>query len=265
VTDPLPVCPDAVKSYLDDLVDAGADAIVLVSLDESGEIDSMVSSWDQSRIPLVLIGAVPSAAIVPQVHYDSRQAAHQAARHLLAKGCQSLAFFTAWPTRVPWVSPRIEGTIDAMRLHGIDAADLSIWGVEKDVADAEQAHADSLRTQIATDYLTRGSNPDGIVASNDDGALAIMRAAVNLGMVPGRDFLLVGFDDVENARENGLTTMRRPAEEMGAEGGRLVMQTLGGVRSASRVCVNSHLVVRDTTRWGLQRDACDASEAAGSL
>lgn len=69
-----------------------------------------------------------------------------------------------------------------------------------------------------TQLLTAPNPPTAIVALNDLLALGALRAAENLGLhVPG-ELSVVGFDDIGAAGlvRPGLTTMRQPAEDVGA-------------------------------------------------
>ncbi|HYO88109.1 MAG TPA: substrate-binding domain-containing protein, partial [Candidatus Limnocylindrales bacterium] len=61
--------------------------------------------------------------------------------------------------------------------------------------------------------------PTALVCSNDRMALGVMRAAAWRGVVVGRDFSVVGFDDIPASRFSAppLTTVRQPIHEIGTQ------------------------------------------------
>ena len=99
----------------------------------------------------------------------------------------------------------------------------------------------------AKTLLANSGEPSGIIAGNDHGALAFMEAARTLGKVAGRDYGLIGFDDLPQSRSAGLTTLRPPVESMGEEAARLVLRWMGGDRTETQVRLRSHLIARTST------------------
>ncbi|ASR56902.1 LacI family DNA-binding transcriptional regulator [Cellulomonas sp. PSBB021] len=98
-----------------------------------------------------------------------------------------------------------------------------------------------------THLLESGERPQLVFAVNDVmalGALAAVRAA---GLVVPDDLALAGFDDITTLRDvvPGLTTVRIPLEDVGAEAMRLVLEAGHG---APRVVeVPTHVVLREST------------------
>ncbi|HWG84196.1 MAG TPA: substrate-binding domain-containing protein, partial [Deinococcales bacterium] len=70
-----------------------------------------------------------------------------------------------------------------------------------------------------------------------------------LGLKPGRDVRLVGFDDHPWAAQRGLTSVHQPVEEMGEAAARLLLDRLNGLDSRPRqVRFEPALLERASTR-----------------
>lgn len=98
------------------------------------------------------------------------------------------------------------------------------------------------------------SPPTAIVASSDMMAVGVLRAAQRLGLRPGEDFSIVGFDDVALAAQFSLTTLAPPFGNMALEAIKGLGQMADGellehhqqrfvadliVRESTRVCAQS--------------------------
>ena len=79
--------------------------------------------------------------------------------------------------------------------------------------------------------------PLGVFCHNDYTAVGVYRSAEALGWTVGRDIFVVGFDDdpICVAMSPELTTVRQPAEAMGARAASLLMERLGGQVSRDEV------------------------------
>jgi DNA-binding LacI/PurR family transcriptional regulator len=78
-------------------------------------------------------------------------------------------------------------------------------------------------------------------------AVGALQAAERLGVRVPSDLAVVGFDDTEIAEIAGLTTVRQPLEESGAEGMRLLLGELGAEAGRIDVPLPLQLVERRTT------------------
>ena len=192
---------------------------------------------------LVLINGEPSRVSIPQAYYDSRDAGRQAAQHLLEQGCRKLLFFSAKSPDYQWVSDREDGVHDAIAMAGLPASAITRFVSSDPAFDVHYDKAD----EFAESYFEKHRVPDGVVASNDLTAVAFMNAARRRGLTAGRDYAIIGFDDVRIARTNGLTSLRPPAKDVAREALKLVLDQIAGVRGPSRVCLNSHIVARQSS------------------
>ena len=83
---------------------------------------------------------------------------------------------------------------------------------------------------LAAELLALPDRPSAIFAASDTQAMGVLTAADRCGIaVPGQ-LSVIGFDDIESAALLGLSTVRQPLENSGAEGARRLCALLRGER-----------------------------------
>lgn len=92
---------------------------------------------------------------------------------------------------------------------------------------------------------------DGVIASNDIVASAVLQEAFRLGKRVPEDVQIIGFDDIPLSRllAPSLSTIHQPAYEMGREAAELLIQLMEGQhieRKSKQYPV--HFIERQTTR-----------------
>jgi LacI family transcriptional regulator len=73
--------------------------------------------------------------------------------------------------------------------------------------------------------LTETNRP-GIFAMTDNFALLVLQVASTIGLSPGKDFFLVGYDNQSWTEKAGLTTIEQPIEEFGKTGAKLLIERI---------------------------------------
>jgi len=124
---------------------------------------------------------------------------------------------------------------------------------------------------LAAELLTRPDRPSAIFAASDTQAMGVLAAADRCGVsVPG-ELSVIGFDDIESAALLGLSTVRQPLADSGAEGARRLCALLRGERvSPLRQQLALEVVQRSSTaafrmaRRGARRAARARAGAAGA-
>ena len=85
-----------------------------------------------------------------------------------------------------------------------------------------------------------------MLALSDVLALGVLDALAARGLRAGRDVSVSGFDDIPEAAEAGLTTVRQPSSDKGRIAGELLLDApKESVRR--RVVLPTQLIVRSTT------------------
>jgi DNA-binding LacI/PurR family transcriptional regulator len=197
--------------------------------------DPLPGRLSAAGIPCVLAGRPPDGVRVGHVDADNVGGARTAVRHLLARGCRTVATVAGPSDMAP----------GADRLAGWRAA----------LADADRRADASL---VATGDFTRaagrtaagallGRHPeiDGIFAASDLMAVGAIDAARAAGRRIPDDLAVVGFDDgdVAETSDPPLTTIRQPIDEMGRDMARLLVAQLGGAPPGG-LTLRTALVVR---------------------
>ena len=104
--------------------------------------------------------------------------------------------------------------------------------------------------QQAGKQLVAGSLPDAVLCGDDVIALGLLRSLRDAGVRVPEDVLVTGYDDIGFAdlSNPGLTTIRQPVTELGAESARLLRSRLGQQAGPTqRRVLASTLQVRGST------------------
>lgn len=182
-----------------------------------------------------------------------------AVQHLRARGYARMLYLR--PFTVPWVETRLVGAQSACAPDALTvfpattAMDGNVDGPRQVMAGLAVAH----------NLLNAGLEPGtGVIAPNDAVAAAFIRVAADQGLIAGRDYGIVGFDDRE--RDAGLTSLRPPLEQIGTESAGMLLRLLRGESRPARIRLPYRLIPRDSTRsYGAQTTSanpCTVSEGS---
>ncbi|MDT0322719.1 LacI family DNA-binding transcriptional regulator [Streptomyces millisiae] len=190
-------------------------------------------------LPLVMLDSEPGrGAAAGTVNPDIAEAMRLVAGHLLALGhrrfCHLAADVDSWTfaVRARELADRLAGAPGA-GLLATERAPLTIEGGLRAAERALTAHT---------------PRPTALVCDDDLLAAGAYKAARRLGLRVPEDVSITGFDDLTLgiALEPELTTVRLPAEELGATGMRALLAALRGEPCASAV-LPVELVPRGST------------------
>jgi DNA-binding LacI/PurR family transcriptional regulator len=87
----------------------------------------------------------------------------------------------------------------------------------------------------------------GIVCVNDAAAIGVRNAFAPEGLVAGRDYGMVGFDDSPASLDAGITTLRPPLERLGRTAYDIASGHNSRQSSGERICHHSLLVRRTSS------------------
>jgi LacI family transcriptional regulator, galactose operon repressor len=206
--------PDREQRLLEDVLDRGADGIVLAS----GDVASSAALSPGVQTPIVCVGDVLDHPSVDLVRADDEVGAHAATQHLLARGSTRIAMIEG-----PASSgvPRAEGYRAALREAGrtLDPG-LIVSGDWTRRGGREAMRA----------LLDRPQHPDAVFCANDLMAIGAIDAARERGLRVPDDVAIAGFDDVDAATivSPTLTTVRNPSYDTGRTAGELLLSRIGG-------------------------------------
>lgn len=194
-----------------------------------------------SGLPVVLAVRNLPGAKASSLLSDNYAGAKLAVQHLVELGHRRIAFVGGFPdTHV--FTERTQGYLDAMTDAGLVVDDDSIVSVAPTRAGGADGVTHALRT--------RGAAPTAAVCFNDAVAFGVCDGLRAQRMEPGRDFSVVGFDDVIEARTAvpALTTVSVNPQRLGQQAAQLLFKQINsGSGSIETIRSAVRLVVRQST------------------
>jgi DNA-binding LacI/PurR family transcriptional regulator len=203
-----------------------ADGVIVMSLRLSA---AQLASFSRAGVPLVTVDAV--APGVPQTVTDDVAGGRLACGHLLSLGHRRIGFVGDTMRGAAAVSRVGLGFVTSQhRLAGYRRA-LAAAGIRYDPALVRRGpHGPANAEALTADLLGLPDRPSAIFAASDTQAMGVLAAAERCGIsVPGQ-LSVIGFDDIESAALLGLSTVRQPLGESGAQGARRLCALMRGER-----------------------------------
>jgi LacI family transcriptional regulator len=193
------------QSYLSSLPLTGnLDGLVIMSLPVA---EKDVKRLIEHNLPTVLI-EFPHP-LMNSVEIDDVDGGRKAAEYLIKKGHRRIAFLgdTDLPEySIHPVSLRLQGFKSALK-----AANLEIPEEFVRLAPYNQEQA----RHVAKELLNSSNPPTAVFAATDLQALGVLKAARQLGVKIPEQLAIIGFDDLDTAEYEDLTTIRQHLDESG--------------------------------------------------
>lgn len=176
---------------------------------------------------------------LPYICADNKKGGKMAAEHLIAQGCKKLAY--------------IGGSLE------LDLLSNQRYQVFKENAETAgfavenyQCHLDSFDSseyqKLAAQIFAENEEIDGIFASSDLIAAAVIKeAAKNQIRVP-EDLKVIGYDDIELASlySPEITTIRQPAEEIARQAVKLLLNKIDEKEVKRKNILDVELIIRES-------------------
>jgi LacI family transcriptional regulator len=161
----------------------------------------------EARVPFVCFGRVPGHDDeVSWVDVDNSAGIAAVVDHLAECGHRRIGFL-GFPEGHRVGDDRAGGWVAAMDRHGLLAGShrLDVRGEDTWTSGAKMARS----------LLDRSDAPTAVIAASDTLAAGALHAVRDLGLVPGVDVALVGYDDTPAAEILDLSSVRQPLPEVG--------------------------------------------------
>jgi DNA-binding LacI/PurR family transcriptional regulator len=147
--------------------------------------------------------------VLSSVEIDNVSGGKMAADYLVGKGHRQLGF--VGDTLIPEfgvhpITQRLAGFRKRLAELDFPLNDEFVYTVTYDVETTRQ---------LALEFLKRPNRPSAIFAATDLQAIAILKAAREIGLRVPQDLAVIGFDDLDTAEYVGLTTVRQHLDESG--------------------------------------------------
>jgi LacI family transcriptional regulator len=176
---------------------------------------------EEFHCPLVFHDYSAADAVrVPTVSIDSYHSMRVILEYLFTLGHRRIGFITGWLEQQA-ARARLEAYQDTL-------ADAGIAYDEMLVGEGNWDHTSGYQAALR---MLRGSDrPTAIAASNDLMAFGVFQAANEVGLQPGQNLSVTGFDDIPLASSvtPSLTTIRQPTAELGKTAANMLLSLIRG-------------------------------------
>ncbi|MDO7905596.1 LacI family DNA-binding transcriptional regulator [Paenibacillus sp. JX-17] len=203
----------------------------------SSTMDAEADAYQKLKMPVVFLDRTSNDS--PAVYADGREGGRLAAQALVRCGSRSITIMRG-PEHIRPAQDRFEGAAQFLAESGV-------------LYETLQTNSFSFHEAEywAAELFNRFPETDGVVASNDIVAMAVLQEAHRLGRKVPDDLQIVGFDDIPLSRllSPSLSTVHQPAYEMGRAAGNLLIQLIEQQEPPERnIQMPVQFIERDTTR-----------------
>ncbi len=224
------------RNFVQVLQQQNADGLVLCP--SVGTTVADIEAIMRTGTPVTLVCRDIEGANAPSVRGDDRHGMYEITQLLIGKGHKDIAFVGGLRSTSSG-RDRYAGFREAMTEAGLtpvlDIPELMTQGDGRKAAEAIAAHS---------------PRPTAVVCFNDVLAFGLMSSFTRLGIRPGTDIAVTGYDDVDGSETwaPALTTVENGSEEIGQEAARAIYALIVGEEpSFEHKLIAPHLVIRESS------------------
>lgn len=170
--------------------------------------------YENINIPAVFLGRGSEEDYY--VYADGREGGKLAALEIINRHSRNITVIKG-PTELHSVQERFEGAVEALMQENVDF---------QVVTTDSFAFLDA--KEWAREIFDRFPDTDGVIASNDITATAVLHEALQRGKKVPDEVQIIGYDDIPQSGLSfpALSTIRQPAYEMGREAAALLISII---------------------------------------
>lgn len=182
-------------------------------------------------------------------HFEGGQ---QVVQHLIDQGYREIVYLAHEPIRLPSVAERLRGYQAAMTIAKLNSRPPFVVGGPIELGYLQDQNSptvhENLAVEMIADLLRGPARPEAIVAMNDLVAMLVLEAAEQVGLHIPNNLSIVGFDNLDCAVTNDLTTVSQRPYEIGTEAARLLLQRIHGDKDANKqIQLPTQLIIRGSS------------------
>lgn len=204
----------------------------------SPELVGRIREWG---IPVVMFAReVSTGTEFDYIGVDNLQGGYMATEHLIGRGHRRIGYLGGSPASSAWRHRR-EGYRKALELHGLPLDDRLILNTP----DTREGGRQGVQELFAA-----GEPPTALFCYNDIVALGAMQGLRQMGLEPGKDVAVIGFDNIPETEQTfpRLTTISAFPKKIGMMAAELLHERMNGLdRQPFRQIIAPELVVREST------------------
>jgi DNA-binding LacI/PurR family transcriptional regulator len=226
------------RNFIETLLQFGADGVIISPAIGTGAED--IDAIEKKGLPVVMIARSIENCHAPVFRGDDKQGIYIVTRHLVELGHRDIAFVGGL-RETSTGRDRREGYLKALHESRIEPD--PAW--QTGSGATRKAGFEGIRT-----LLGKGVQPTAIVCFNDLVAIGVMSGLRSLGLEPGIDIAIAGYDDIAEAEiaAPALTTVWNGQQEVGRLAARSMVATLAGKPPPrEKVLIAPQLRIREST------------------
>lgn len=208
----------------------------------SGSHPETIERVTRLGIPIVLVGRKVSGIECDYVGVNNVAGGQMAVEHLLRRGHRKIAFLGGLAKYSSWLE-RKRGYSNALQQAGIEI-DPSL--IMEGPATRENG------IELAHHMLSISKPPTAIFCYNDVIAIGVMIKMKEMGLTPGRDIAVVGFDNIPEAAivTPKLTTVSSFIRIMGKHVAALLQARINNPdREPQNISIHPELIIRESCSY----------------
>jgi len=222
--------------YYDALSEKQVDGIILISSIISDELNNKIKEYE---IPTVSIGS--DYKEIPSVTIDKKRASKEIVDYLIDRGHNRIAIITDTKAIKSKSLEKLNGYKEALKEANIEYDERLVISGGYHFKDGYEGARHLLRLK---------DGPSAIFAANDEMAIGVVRAVLELGLNIPNEIAVVGFDNIDMSAKvfPSITTVAQPLYEMGAIGMRVLTKIINNeCLETTKVVLNYSLLERESS------------------
>lgn len=204
-----------------------------------GTLSEPINQIRKLGIPVVLVGRYLPGTNCDYVGINNVAGGQIATEHLIKNGHRRIAFLGGLSTLSSWQG-RKQGYDNAYQLAGLE--------IDNELIFESQATREC-GAQLIEKALTLPNPPTAVFCYNDTIAIGAMMKMEEMGVTPGNDIAVVGFDDIPEAAifSPKITTVSSSTRHMGIQAARLLKSRIEGAEfEPQTIILQPKLIVRQS-------------------
>jgi LacI family transcriptional regulator len=201
--------------------------------------DEALRGWKAQNTPMTIVPRLMNAGF-DSIAPDYRRGAEIAVEHLIGLGHKRIAYIGGTQGLPPY-ELRLQGFYVAHQKHGLEPDATCIYPILASTGSGYRA--------VMQLYDRLKEMPEAYFCYNDFVALGVMSALQRLGIRPGHDVSVVGFDNMRDTDTwyPPLTTIDSGPQEVGRKAAELLLERINErERPIEQIIIEPRLIIRDS-------------------
>lgn len=201
--------------------------------------DGRIELLTERNFPFVAFGRTESVKDYSYIDVDGERGIAEAVVHLAELGHKKIAFVKS-PEGLMCTKSRLEGFIHSMEEFNLP--------IEEELI-VEGNFYEKSGFDVMTLLLNKPIKPTGVIFPNDLSALGAMKAAQSLGIQPGKQISVIGFDNIRLAEywNPPLTTIAQPFRKIGHLLSKNLINMMKKNQKGEQIIISPELIIRGST------------------